>query len=187
MRRPLEKDTRRKLTELYLYVTRHCEGHTHAGRVKINKLMFLADFLAYARRGQSITGANYIKLARGPVPFGIDEIRTHLIEAKQGVEREEPIPSGRTQHRFLAGRSADLSVFSAEDIDIAREVLESCRDATGEDLIGASHQFKAWQLAREKEDIPYASVAIPDDPLQLTYAEREWAAKACEEISRAAA
>src|ERR1035437_1475045 len=57
-----------KLRELVLYIATASEGDEPFGKVKLNKILFFADFEAYRRFVRSITGHEYQKLAQGPAP-----------------------------------------------------------------------------------------------------------------------
>src|SRR5690606_1570423 len=57
-----------KLAELVIFFARESEKDRLFGSTKLNKLLFLADFLAYGYLGKPITGARYIHKKRGPTP-----------------------------------------------------------------------------------------------------------------------
>ena len=49
----------RKTRELVLYIAQACEADPDFGMVKLNKVLFNADFTSYARQGVSITEEEY--------------------------------------------------------------------------------------------------------------------------------
>jgi hypothetical protein len=51
-----------------LLIATRSEGDEPFGAVKLNKLLFYADFFAYVKFGECITGQEYQKLAQGPAP-----------------------------------------------------------------------------------------------------------------------
>ena len=53
-----------KFKELVIYIAGRCESDPYFGAVKLNKLLFFSDFFAYAKLGNPITGAEYMKLPR---------------------------------------------------------------------------------------------------------------------------
>src|SRR5438132_10252926 len=59
---------RRKFEELIVYIARRLGPEAALGRVKLAKLLMLADFTAYLRRGRPITGATYEKWEHGHLP-----------------------------------------------------------------------------------------------------------------------
>src|SRR5262245_17319205 len=61
-----ERDAR--LREIILLIAMRSEGDEPFGAVKLNKLLFYADFLSYVKFGESITGQEYQALPQGPAP-----------------------------------------------------------------------------------------------------------------------
>jgi len=57
-----------KLAELIVFFAEESKDDIQFGSVKLNKLLFLADFWAYGHLGQSITGATYVRQDHGPTP-----------------------------------------------------------------------------------------------------------------------
>ena len=145
----------KKLQELILHIAVRSEGDPHFGTVKLNKLLFYSDFLAYMRFGRPITGAQYRKLEHGPVP-------------SPGVQ----------ENKLLTfSRGPDLSRFSAEEIALVNQILVWARDPTDTRLSSFSHDFAGWDLVEIGEDIPYYIVLIPTVQRPLTKGEIEWGEK----------
>src|SRR4051794_5527864 len=71
---PAQRADEVKLKELILYIAARMEEDDHAGqgRIKLAKLLWLSDFEAYRRIGNSITGARYVADELGPAP--VDEL-----------------------------------------------------------------------------------------------------------------
>src|SRR5438067_13073106 len=57
-----------KFRELILYFAQKSADDPAFGAVKLNKLLFYADFVSFAKRGKAITGATYFRLPHGPAP-----------------------------------------------------------------------------------------------------------------------
>ena len=66
MKRQKEDDA--KLRELVLLIATLSEGDEPFGKIKLNKVAFFSDFLAYLIFGRSITGHQYMRLPEGPAP-----------------------------------------------------------------------------------------------------------------------
>ena len=64
----MEWQSHNKFREPLLYVAHKSERDPSFGATKLNKLLFIADFLSYAKAGKSITGQPYVKLKNGPAP-----------------------------------------------------------------------------------------------------------------------
>src|SRR5665213_2629173 len=60
---------RERLRELILYVSEKCEKSTRFGMIKLNKIIWRADFTAFEARRSPITGAGYQRLPLGPAPI----------------------------------------------------------------------------------------------------------------------
>lgn len=57
-----------KFRELILYVANMSRNDPDFGAVKLNKILYYADFRAYRELGRPISGAAYRKLSEGPAP-----------------------------------------------------------------------------------------------------------------------
>lgn len=147
-----------KLRELILYISIQSEGDEPYGRIKLNKLLFYADFLAYLDFNKPITGHEYQALTWGPAP-------RQLLPIMQDLQRRGEIAIrqidfyGHEQHRPFALREPDLSVFSVSEIALISRLIKRCWGKTARQMTEESHQFVGWQLASDKESIPY-SVAL---------------------------
>lgn len=53
-----------------LYIAKRSLTDPYFGYVKLNKILFYADFVAYGELGKPITGATYIRNLYGPTPRG---------------------------------------------------------------------------------------------------------------------
>lgn len=153
----------RKFIELIIYVARRSEDDSKYGAVKLNKILFNADFLAYQVLGRSITGHPYKKLPNGPAPKAILPILKKLKESAE-VKEEERSYYNRTQKRVVALREPDLGVFSAQEIVLIDDVLVSLRDGNATQVSDLSHEFVGWKAANLNEEIPYQTALIDEKP-----------------------
>lgn len=148
-----------KFKELLIYIALCSEGDDSFGAVKLNKLLFLSDFLAYLRLGKAITWVEYQALPQGPAPRRLVPIREELEEEGAVAVRQEDY-YGYDQNRILALRRANLKLFSSEEVDIIRQVIELCRGKNASEISEFSHRFLGWRLAGQGETIPYSSALI---------------------------
>lgn len=151
-----ESDNR--LRELILYIAARCESHDNFGAIKLNKILFFADYLSYLTYGESITGAPYQKLPNGPAPLYLVPIREQMEANGDIVIRKEPF-FFKTQHRIIALRAPKLDMFRARDIALLEDVIDQCENRSATDLSDMSHGL-AWKVAHEKELIPYETVLL---------------------------
>lgn len=153
----------RKLKELILYVADRCEADPTFGAVKLNKILFYADFLAFASTGKPITGVEYEKMQLGPVPSALQQASASLI-AEGGLARQRKDRFGHAQIRFVALRVPDLSLFTGAEIALVDEVIEALRGVNAAEASGLSHLEHGWQLANLREPIPYETVFLSNEP-----------------------
>ncbi len=171
-----------KFRELVLYIAAKSETDPHFGATKLNKILFYSDFLAYRTLGSSITGQKYQKLEFGPAPKAVVPVLREMEE--EGIcAQSERTHYGRTQRRVVALREASLAAFSAEEIDLVRDVIAELWSLTGSEVSDLSHQFVGWQAAGLGEEIPYGTVWI-DPPRPLTPEEDRWAREAIADFVR---
>lgn len=162
-----------KFRELMLLIARKSEGDPRFGALKLNKLLFYSDFLAYLMLGQPITGQEYFALENGPAPRYMVRVREQMCAKGDIAIRKTPTVSG-TQDRTLALREPDLTNFTAQEVNLVDNVIQLFRDQTGTDLSELTHRFPGWRLAADRETIPY-SVALVGDRAP-TDAERKFGA-----------
>ncbi len=143
-----------KLQELILFVSQRSEGDPLFGATKLNKLLFYADFLAYATLGSAITSHRYQKLKNGPAPRAVLPILRRM-ESQGLIVQVQRNHFGKPQRRTIACRDANLSRFSAEEIALVTDILDYCRGKNAREMSLMSHKFAGWKLAEEGEDIPY--------------------------------
>ena len=142
-----------KLKQLTHYVCWKCEDPSKLGATKLNKVLWLADVLAYKISGVSITGSSYVKQQFGPVPRSILAVRRELIAEKKIHERKDII-AGLLGVHFTALQKPDTSMFSPQELEIVDSVLsEICDKHTATSISEYSHDV-VWQAARIGEEIP---------------------------------
>lgn len=149
----------RKLAELILYIADRSETDRHFGAIKLNKILFYADFLFYQKTGRSITGQEYQRLPNGPAPRRLVPVRDALKKAGDLALKSRYV-EGLEQVRAIAIREADLSSFSGGEIAMVNYVIEALRNRTAAESSELSHAEMGWKLAENGETIPYASVFL---------------------------
>ena len=161
-----------KFSELVLYIARKSDEDPRFGAVKLNKLLYYADFNAYRRLGKPITGAEYRKLSEGPAPREMLPARTSMLDSGDiGVEFR-PYFNG-VQQRIVALRQPDVSVFSPEEVGIVDEAISALWNMSARKASDLSHGEIGWLAARPKETIPYETAWLSSDPLPQE-AEEYW-------------
>lgn len=154
-----------KFKELILYISEKCATDPNYGATKLNKILFLADFWSYGRMGEPITGVEYMKLRNGPAPRPLVPIRNEMVNGGELAIQETALTEEISRKRPVNLRSANLSVFSAQEIALVDEVITLCSRATATRMSNYTHAWHGWIAAADGETIPYETVFISDDPI----------------------
>ncbi len=154
-----------KLAELILYIAKQTAGDRSAGATKLNKYLYFAEFAAVRRLGRPITGAEYQKLPFGPAPRHLAPVREKLLRDNDArlVERIDAL--GYVHHRLIPQRDPRADVFTADELRLVDEVIETLRAMSATEVSELSHREAGWQLVEEGETIPYelAFVLAPSE------------------------
>ncbi|HSK75484.1 MAG TPA: Panacea domain-containing protein [Thermoanaerobaculia bacterium] len=138
----------RKVKALVFYLVSRSKGDPRFSAAKLNKLLFYCDFTAYRRLGGAITGYSYQKSLLGPIPNGM---------------LSTPIE-----------RAPEVSVLSAEELDLADRILAELWDHSGTEVSDLSHDFIGWKAAEFNEVIPYETVFLGDPSTPVSEDEIEF-------------
>jgi len=153
-----------KFYELVVLLADRSKSDPLFGAIKLNKLLFYCDFLAYALLGKPITGQEYFALQNGPAPRHKVGHWDKMVKHKDIAVRRESTRFDNEREITLALREPDVSVFSSQELDLVYRVLAHCKDMDGNDLSKITHRFPGWELAREKEVIPYPVALVGNRP-----------------------
>src|SRR5258708_14421724 len=150
-----EQDNRFK--ELVLHISQKCANDPKFDTIKLNKLMFFADFLHYGNYGKPITGFEYVKLERGPAPKRMPEI-------KQQMEKENALAQQKLPHsqwrKPVSLRDPNLESFTGTEIAFVDQLIDACKDTDGDQLSLWSHGWACWKMSSLGETIPYELVFL---------------------------
>ena len=162
----------KKFRELILYVARESQDDPRCGSVKLNKILFYADFEAYRRLGASISGQEYQKLEHGPAPRRLIPVIADM-EKRGWCAWASRDYYGFALKKLIALREPDLSVLSAAELDIVNRVVRDLWELNATEVSDLSHRFAGWQAAEYGEEIPYNTVFV-GAPRPLTPEEEGW-------------
>jgi hypothetical protein len=163
-----------KFRELVLFICQRSEGDVAFGATKLNKLLFYSDFLSYKKLGKPITGARYQRLPNGPAPRCLLPVLEDMQRVGEVAQSERNF-FGRVQKRTMALRDPDLTLFSGSEIALVTELIEKCWNQNASWISEQSHRFMGWQLADDREDIPYSVALVEFEDVtdqDLKFAER---------------
>jgi hypothetical protein len=154
-----------KLAELILYISQKSATDPKFGAVKLNKILYLSDFLAFGNWGEPITAVPYQHLRMGPAPTRLIPVRDALQKSGKLVVQTLPLKSGNRQVRTVNLVDPNLKVFSGREIALVDSIIQDLWDMDAEQSSEFSHRFVGWKMTREGEPIPYGSIFISDEPL----------------------
>lgn len=129
------------------------------GAIKLNKILWFSDIVHFLTKGESITGATYIKRQFGPVPQPIVGALERLKAANKLCVAEK-VHYGLPKREFITLCEPDLSVFQGEEISLVDDILETITNQhTANSISDATHD-EIWEMAEIGETIPYQAVMV---------------------------
>jgi uncharacterized phage-associated protein len=130
-------------------------SHRTVGKVKLFKLLYLADFTAYPRLGRSITGEVYVHFRMGPVPNTLwndfDAITANCVDIS-----ESWVGMPNPEVTMTAKPNVDLSPLDEEERAILDEILKKYGDLNGARLRDLTHLDIPYRATTPDEVIPYS-------------------------------
>lgn len=148
-----------KLTELVLYVAQCLEEDPAGGAVKLNKVLFFAEFAHVRAHGVPITGAEYQRLENGPAPRRLLPVRRELIGRGDAELRRETY-LGKTQQRLIARRPPNLDLFAPSELKAVGEALVELRGQSATAVSDRSHEELGYQIVKDGETIPFETAYL---------------------------
>jgi Protein of unknown function (DUF4065) len=165
----LPGDTAR-LKELIVYIALRCQDDPAFGAIKLNKILFRADFQSYRQRGKPITGTAYFRLKHGPAPKAMKPVSDEL-HREDAVRTQRRFVGGHEQKRPIALRPANLEYFDGGDIAIVDEVITDLWGKSASAVSEQSHGVQ-WMTRADKDPIPYEAAFLSDEPVTADDIER---------------
>ena len=145
-----------KFKELILYISHKAEPK-NLGAIKLNKILWYSDMLSYLLFEKPISGETYIKRQYGPVPKHILAVIDQLVASGDMCMRDTNY-FGYAKKEHLPLRKPDLSAFSADEISIVDNIIDTiCEGHTATSISEHSHD-RIWELAEIGEEIPYNTI-----------------------------
>lgn len=135
-----------------------CEkaGESALDPIKLNKVLWYSDCMAYLLRGRSITNATYIRKQHGPVPraqkSAIDEL-----ENQGAIKVGQINENGTWEKRFDVIAEADKTRFDGEELAIIDRVFKAVSKKDSMEISEQTHG-NVWELAAMNEPVPLYTV-----------------------------
>jgi hypothetical protein len=153
-----------RLRQMILYVAKQCEGARFFGGIKLNKIIWKADFDSYADRQVPVTGREYRRRKFGPALREMLPVHTEML--KDGLIRIERRDFGDDviEKRTIALVEPDMSLFGATDIRYVDASIRHYWEKTGTESGDESHGI-AWRTRHNGDPMPYELSFLSDEPL----------------------
>lgn len=118
-------------------------------KLKLFKLVWLANRLHLRRYARTITGDSHVAMEHGPVP---SQTKNYLEPIIIINDADIYFAKFLTVNKMIISSNSepDMKVFSKSDVQVINEVLEIYGNLGAWDLREHSHLFPEWQRYREK-------------------------------------
>jgi hypothetical protein len=160
---PLPGGGRRRLREAIIYVVKRCHNAEHFGKIKLNKILWRADFTAFLERGKPVTGTQYLRLQYGPAPLW-SGIMLGDMQAAGLIELEPRRVIDYDEMRPVLRRDVPIRFLSESDLAYLDKAIEHYWNMTGRETSDDSHGV-AWRTRDDGDPIPYESAYLSNRPL----------------------
>ena len=149
-----ENDPNYKFKHTLLYILSRCGQKPNIGKTILNKLLYFADFNFYEKNGEnSITNAVYVKMPFWPVPSVMNWVIAEMLADEQ-ITAFDSVYQWYPQQRYMPLVSADISGFSALEIQELDTVIDQFSDKTA-----------SWISNHSHEDVPYKATEWIGTPI----------------------
>lgn len=146
---------RAKLKAATHYICSKLRSH-ELGNVKLHKILYFADMLAFADSGTPLTGVDYIKQKFGPTARHLTAVLQELA-TEQKIKIDKRLFYGFEKLDYTCLVEPDRSALGNAAIELLDTVIDFARDRSASEISELSHDV-AWQAADMGERIPYAAV-----------------------------
>lgn len=135
-----------------------CEkaGTTALDPIKLNKVLWYSDCMAYLLRGRSITDATYIRKQHGPVPRA-QKSAIAVLEGIGAIKVGRTPSDGTWETRFDVIAEADKTRFDGEELAIIDRVFKAVSKKESMEISEQTHG-EVWELAAMDEPVPLYTV-----------------------------
>jgi Protein of unknown function (DUF4065) len=173
---------REKMRAVILHACHSCDPD-ELGAVKLNKVLYYLDMIAYAHHRMTVTGATYRKRPNGPAS---DQLLFLLREMQRAgdIEIKDVDYHGFWKKEYIAKAPDPVGVLNEEELSLLDDVIEFvCRQHSARSISEYSHSLP-WEMAEMGGVIPYHSAMLLF-PMEPTPEGLEIAEQGLQEIAKA--
>ncbi|MCK4577690.1 MAG: DUF4065 domain-containing protein [Candidatus Marinimicrobia bacterium] len=171
LRISVPQDRADKFESVLLYILNKVGSRPNIGETVIYKLLYFIDFNYYEKYETQLVGATYIKNHHGPTPIEFKKIIDSMIK-NETVEQVTSQYFQYPQRKYLPLKEPDLSILSAQEIEMIDRVLSQLASMNASELSSHSHEDIPWKVADNGKLLQYESVFYRTDQ----YSVREYPA-----------
>lgn len=146
-----QNDSHAKLKNLILYILGKCWQKPNVGEIVLNKLLYFSDFNYYELSFESISGTDYLKFPKWPVPKDMDTVLNEMAEDNL-INRFNAEYFGFTQKKAIPLKEPDMSAFNGKQIEVIDRVISEYSDKNGKWLTDYSHEDMPWKATKNLMD-----------------------------------
>jgi hypothetical protein len=160
-----------RLREMILYVSQRCADAKRFGKIKLNKIIWKADFDAFAARRVPLTGRSYQRLQWGPAPVEMPPLYGEMLQEGQIHIDRVDLGDNYIEQRTIPDVRPELKLFSENDLSYIEASIEYYWDKTGIEASDDSHGV-AWSTRFDGDPMPYELALLSDHQLGKNQATR---------------
>ena len=155
-----------RIKEAILYVASKCATARFFGAIKLNKIIWKADFNSYAARGVPVTGRAYKRRPLGPALQ--EMLPVHRSMRNEGLIRVENRDFGDDiiEDRTIPCVEPSFAYLRTEDFAFLDSAIRYYWEMTGGETSDESHGV-AWSTRKDNDPMPYELAYLSDEPLSL--------------------
>ncbi len=132
--------------------------HLSAGAVKLNKVLYYAEFEHFRDTGQPISGAVFVHRRMGPTPYRMLPVRSALINAGLLELRVNELGPGMEEHVLIPIAEMHYDLLSDDEIARVTRVAKELQPLSASGVSARSHLDAGWRTTGDGETIPYDTV-----------------------------
>lgn len=130
-------------------------GNGTLGKLKLMKLLYFLDFDFFEKYGKSVTGDEYLRFEKGPVPRMAEKILKSMNGKGIKIIRRKVAKGYNDQQHIVPLAEFNSAEFSKEEILMMDEIANKWEKFTGTEMKNASHGEAPWIATKPDGVIDY--------------------------------
>lgn len=155
-----------RFTAMLHYIIEKCGDKPNVGKTVLYKLCYFCDFDFYELYERKLTGAQYVHLDHGPAPSSFLAAISNLTSQKK-ISGTHEVYRGKEQDKFHSLTSADMSMFTPEEMEVIDAVISKYSDKTATEISAISHRDTPWQITDLGEPLDYEAVFYRSEEMSV--------------------